>query len=80
MLKLPLSHTARQVHGLKFLAAYLDGAVPLPEVVRLWQQQVRHYARRQLTWFRAEPRIRWISLGSDEPVAQVVDRILDGVR
>ena len=73
---LPLSHTARQVHGLKFLEAYLKEERTLADTIRLWQQQVRNYARRQLTWFRAEPRIRWITIESDDTVEAVVDQIL----
>lgn len=60
LLDVPLSQTARQVHGLKYLASYLRGEQPLDEVVPLWQRQVRQYARRQLIWFRADPRIRWM--------------------
>ena len=78
LLKVPLSYTARQVHGLKFLEAYLRGEQGFEETIHAWQQQVRNYAKRQLTWFRADPRIRWIPLGSDEPLNTLVERILNG--
>jgi 23S rRNA (adenine2503-C2)-methyltransferase len=77
VLALPLSQTARQVHGLAFLEAYVKRARPLDETVRLWQQQVRRYARRQLIWFRADPRIRWISLNPGEAIGAIVQRILE---
>ena len=74
---LGLSHTARQVHGLGFLDAYLGGERSLSDTVTLWQQQVRRYARRQLIWFRADPRIRWLTIASHEPPESVVERILE---
>ena len=73
---LPLSHTARQVHGLSFLEASLRGERSLSDTVTLWQQQVRRYARRQLIWFRADPRIRWITIAPNETSEAVVERIL----
>jgi tRNA dimethylallyltransferase len=76
VLALPLSRTARQVHGLRYLDAYLHGRCGLAETIRLWQQQVRHYARRQLTWFRANPRIRWLTIAQGETTEAVVERIL----
>ncbi len=79
-LGLALSHTARQVHGLRYLEAYLRGDATREQTSARWKQQVRNYAKRQLIWFRADPRIRWISLGSDEPVGVIVDRILESVQ
>ena len=77
--RLPLSRTALQVHGLRFVQAHLRGA-PLEDVIFPWQQQVRNYARRQLIWFRADPRIRWLTLGSDESIERIVDRILGSLQ
>lgn len=58
----PLSQTARQVHGLRFIQDYMDGRRGLADTITLWQQQVRQYARRQLMWFRAVPDVEWITL------------------
>lgn len=80
LLALPLSDTAGQVHGLRFLEAYLKGKQTVDDTIRLWQQQVRHYCRRQLIWFRAEPRIQWIQVGSEEPTESIVDRILGSLQ
>ncbi|MBI3319269.1 MAG: tRNA (adenosine(37)-N6)-dimethylallyltransferase MiaA [Candidatus Omnitrophica bacterium] len=76
LLTLPLSHTARQVHGLKFLESFLRGEQGLEETIRAWQQQVRNYAKRQLTWFRADPRVRWITLAPHETSKDATPRIL----
>jgi len=77
VLALSLSPTARQVHGLRFLEAYLNGECSLNETIAQWQQQVRNYAKRQLTWFRAEPRIRWITITAEEQSDSIAERILN---
>jgi tRNA dimethylallyltransferase len=77
VLGLPLSHTVRQVHGLGFLEAYLKGERTLADTICLWQQQVRHYARRQLVWFRAEPRIQWLALQDGDSAQAVAERIVE---
>ena len=77
---LALSRTARQVHGLRFLEAYLDGLASMEETTARWQQQVRNYAKRQMTWFRAESRIRWVPVAPDEPVESIAPRLLEGWR
>jgi tRNA dimethylallyltransferase len=51
-LGLPPEAPARKSVGVKELTAYLDGALTLPEAITLAQQATRHYAKRQLTWFR----------------------------
>ncbi len=71
-----LSRTAWQVHGLAFLEAYLQGRATIEDTIPLWQQQVRRYAKRQLTWFRAQPQIRWVTVQPYEPVPETVDRLL----
>lgn len=45
--------------GYKEIAAYLHGEIPLEEAVRLIKRNTRHYAKRQLTWFKADPDILW---------------------
>lgn len=72
-----LSLTARKVHGLRFLEAYLTSETSREETIRLWQQQVRHYARRQLTWFRANHRIQWLLLAADERAETTVERVMN---
>ena len=45
--------------GYKEAVAHLCGEIPLAEAVRLIKRNTRHYAKRQLTWFRGEPEIIW---------------------
>ncbi len=47
--------------GYKELIAHLQGHIPLDEAVRQIKQHTRNFVKRQLTWFRADQRIRWIA-------------------
>lgn len=53
---------ALQTVGYREVFDYLDGKIPLEEAVRLIQRNTRHYAKKQLTWWRRDPSIRWIDL------------------
>ncbi len=76
-LRMPLSRTAGQVHGLCYLETYLAGTATREQTMILWQQQVRQYARRQLIWFRAQPEIQWLTLGAEEHPAATAQRIVE---
>jgi tRNA dimethylallyltransferase len=45
--------------GYKEAATYLCGELTSEETTRLIKRKTRHYAKRQLTWFRADPDILW---------------------
>ncbi len=45
--------------GYKELFAYFDGTIPLDEAIRLIQRNSRHYARKQLTWWKRDPEVQW---------------------
>lgn len=51
-----------QTVGYKEIFDYLGGKYPLEEAVRLIQRNTRHYAKKQLTWWRGDESIRWIGL------------------
>ena len=56
--------TALNTVGYKEVFTYLDnpGAVSLDQTVSLVKQDTRHYAKRQMTWWRRDGDIRWINL------------------
>lgn len=56
------SVTSRQAIGYSEILAYLDGKITLPEALELTKKRSRHLAKKQLTWFRKENRIKWIQL------------------
>jgi len=54
--------------GYKEVSAYLRGDTGLKEAVRLIKRNTRHYARRQLTWFRKDPEIKWFNPEEKEAI------------
>lgn len=57
---IPQDKTACQAIGYKELAPYFKGEKDLTECVEKLKQETRHYAKRQLTWFRKNESINWI--------------------
>ena len=51
---------ALQTVGYREMFAYSRHSTSLDEAIRLIQRNTRHYAKRQLTWWRRDPDIRWI--------------------
>jgi len=80
LLQVPMSRTVRQVHGLADIEQYLKGETSLKEMLTVWQQRVRNYARRQLIWFRQTPNLQWLDLPADEHPWEVAGRVLDLIR
>ena len=52
--------TASAAIGYKELRPYFDGKCSLDEAVESLKKETRHYAKRQLTWFKRDTRIHWI--------------------
>ena len=59
-------HTAMQAIGYKELLAVLHGGMELAEAVAAIKRASRRYAKRQLSWFRADPRVRWCECPEDD--------------
>jgi len=75
LLKGKLSKTASCAIGVKQLKGYFDGKYSLEEASRLIQQESRRYAKRQLTWFRKDKRVKWINVKDKEAPQGVAGRI-----
>jgi tRNA dimethylallyltransferase len=54
------SMVSMQGLGYKEILDYLDGVLPLEEAVRILKRDTRHFAKRQLTWFRRERDVTWV--------------------
>ena len=52
---------AMQAIGYKQMIAYLNGECSHPEAVATIKQATRHFAKRQMTWYRKMPYIKWVS-------------------
>jgi len=66
--------------GYRQLALRLRGDLSLEAAVYHIKRDTRHYARRQLTWFRAEPLLRWIDVAALGDAAAAADCICDSWR
>lgn len=51
---------AMQGLGYKEILAYLDGELTLEEAVYIIKRETRHFAKRQLTWFKREREVFWV--------------------
>lgn len=69
----PGGATALQAIGYKELAPYLDGRCSRAEAVENLKKATRHYAKRQLTWFRRDDRIHWLELDQFRSEAEWTD-------
>ncbi len=74
LLRRKLSRTAEKAIGLRETEKYLNGFVSLEEAKNEMKRNTRLYAKRQLTWFRKDTRVRWIDV-HDETPRRVADRI-----
>ena len=71
-----------QTVGYRELFASMDGEYDLPRAIELIQQNTRHYAKRQMTWFRRDDTIHWLQANEDyEKNIRSIDALLraDGV-
>lgn len=71
-----ISRTARTALGLRELFDYLKGKTTLDEARRLIKRNSRRYAKRQLTWFRADKRIMWIEVSPNYKPQQIARQII----
>jgi len=76
LLKLGYAPTLKPLQSIGYRHAlwYLKGLVLQEEMLRLLQRDTRHFAKRQLTWFRRDPRIRWYDIETKTDV--IVEEIV----
>ncbi|MDZ4166442.1 MAG: tRNA (adenosine(37)-N6)-dimethylallyltransferase MiaA [Coriobacteriia bacterium] len=73
--------TATQAIGYKEFVEVLEDGAPLAAAIEAVKRATRRYAKRQLTWFRADPRVHWLdvtSLSSDaagEAAADLIESV-----
>ena len=70
------NRTAMQALGYRQIAEHLHGVRSLPETIELIKLRTRQFAKRQMTWFRRQLPLTWISLdphGSAEDVVRTLN-------
>jgi tRNA dimethylallyltransferase len=75
----PANSNALGAHGYRRVVEHLRGERDLESAVTQTKLDVRHYAKRQLTWFRREPGVQWINRFGDDPDSRdELLRLLEG--
>jgi len=71
--------TALKAIGYKELIGYFEGEYDFVEAVRLIKRNSRRFAKRQLTWFKRDDRIKWFDIeslgGIDNTVIEIIEYI-----
>ncbi|HET9838330.1 MAG TPA: tRNA (adenosine(37)-N6)-dimethylallyltransferase MiaA [Candidatus Angelobacter sp.] len=63
--------------GYKQAAQFLRGELSLEKAIEAAQQGHRNYAKRQMTWFRREPEVKWFAgFGSDPQVQEAIEQVI----
>ncbi len=58
-----LAHNSMQALGYKQVLCFLEGFINREEMIKEIKRETRRYAKRQLTWFKRDPRIKWFNRG-----------------
>lgn len=67
----------KQAIGYKEILSFYDGRLNRKEAINLIKKNTRNFAKRQLTWLRADPRVEWIFIDKDEKSDNIVKRIIN---
>ena len=73
----PLGRTARQAIGYKELYPYFKGEKSLDECIENLKMQTRRYAKRQLTWFRRDERIKFFYIDDYSDSSELLNAVAD---
>ena len=58
--------------GYKEMFAYFDGTWSLEEAIERLKGNTRRYARKQLTWFKKDPSVKWFSPDDKEEIIKYI--------
>ena len=73
--KMKLSQTAQGMIGLKEVRGFLRREYDLERAKYLLKRNTRHFAKRQLTWFRKDKRLQWIHVEEDDRLENIIKAI-----
>lgn len=62
--------------GIKEVFGYLEGQLEYKEMVELIKQNTRRYAKRQMTWFKADTRILWLEVTEEKTLEELTNETL----
>ena len=61
--------------GYKEIISYIRGEYSLERAVELIKRNTRHYAKRQMTWFRKDENIKWLTVNSSDDLYTIASSI-----
>lgn len=61
--------------GYSIMTEYLENKITLPTAISLIKRDTRHYAKRQMTWFRQEKKAHWLEISPDMTSLQLAETI-----
>jgi tRNA dimethylallyltransferase len=67
---------AMRTLGVTQIISYLNGDQTREETIALLKRDTRHYAKRQMTWFSADPNVIWITLKEDDSPKEVFHKLM----
>ncbi len=71
--------TSMQGLGYRQLYDHLEGRYPLEEAVERIKRETRHFAKRQLTWFKREKNVIWLDRSEFRDEEAILERMLTGL-
>jgi tRNA dimethylallyltransferase len=75
----PADSNALGAHGYRRVVEFLNGWRDIQSAIEQTKLDVRHYSKRQLTWFRREPEVEWVEgFGHDPQVQEYVFKAVTG--
>lgn len=67
------SLTSSQALGYAQLLEHLDGKISFGDAIEIVKRRTRRFARRQMTWFRADPRVQWFEADPGGAIRYLVE-------
>jgi len=68
--------TALQAIGYRQVVEHLRGERPLADTIELVKTKTRQFAKRQMTWFRRQLPVEWISVTTDDSPGSIAQRLV----
>ena len=66
--------------GYKEMISYINGEYDLDRAIELIKRNSRHYAKRQMTWFRKDDRINWFEITTEKEINKIADLIIKDIK
>jgi tRNA dimethylallyltransferase len=65
--------------GYKEIISYIENEITLSRAIELIKRNTRRYSKRQLTWFRADERIKWFNVSSQDDIDDLPPQLINNV-